>query len=93
MESDPGPALQEELAFRGLIYGGLRTTLTISEAFIITSFAFAMLHLSIPSLVTHLPLGLYLCWLRERSGSLWPGVLAHFCHNLGVCLLEWTGAA
>ncbi|HVK86760.1 MAG TPA: CPBP family intramembrane glutamic endopeptidase [Kofleriaceae bacterium] len=84
------PPLGEELAFRGLIFGGLRRSLSVTDAFLISSFAFAVLHLAIPSLVTHFPLGLYLCWLRHRSGSLWPGVLAHACHNLGICILAWT---
>lgn len=87
------PPLSEELAFRGLIFGGLRRTLSVTDAFLISSFAFAMLHLSIPSLVTHFPLGLYLCWLRSRSGSLWPGVFAHACHNLGICILAWCTTA
>lgn len=85
------PPLQEELAFRGLIFGGLRTTLGVTEALLVSAFAFAMLHLSIPALVTHLPLGLYFGWLRYRSNSLWPGVFAHACHNLGVVVLAWTG--
>lgn len=83
------PPLEEELAFRGLIYGGLRKSLTVTETFIVSSFAFAILHLSVPSLVTHFPLGLYLVWLRHKSNSLWPGVFAHACHNFGVCLLAW----
>lgn len=83
------PPLEEEFAFRGLIYGGLRRSMTVTETFLVSSFAFAILHLSVPSLVTHFPLGLYLCWLRHRSGSLWPGVFAHVCHNLGVCVLAW----
>lgn len=83
------PPLVEELAFRGVIYGGLRKSLRVGEAILVSSFAFAMLHLSVPSLVTHLPLGVYFCWLRYRSGSLWPAVFAHACHNLGVCILEW----
>ena len=85
------PPLEEELAFRGLIFGGLRTTLGVTEALFVSAFAFAMLHLSIPSLVTHLPLGLYFGWLRYRSKSLWPGMFAHACHNLGVVVLSWTG--
>ncbi len=85
------PPLQEELAFRGLIFGGLRTTLGVTEALLVSAFAFAMLHLSIPALVTHLPLGLYFGWLRYRSNSLWPGVFAHACHNLGVVVLAWSG--
>lgn len=83
------PPLSEELAFRGLIYGGLRKSMSVGETFLVSSFAFAMLHLSIPSLVTHLPLGLYFCWLRHHSGSVWPAVFAHACHNLGVVLIEW----
>lgn len=84
------PPLEEELAFRGLIYGGLRKSLTVTETFVVSSFAFAILHLSIPSLVTHFPLGLYFVWLRHKSNSLWPGVFAHACHNLGVCILDWV---
>ena len=81
--------ITEELAFRGIIYGRLRDSLGLTECFLISSFAFAILHLALPSLVTHLPLGLYLCWLRHRSNSLWPPTLAHACHNLGVLGLEW----
>lgn len=83
------PPLVEELAFRGLIYTGLRKSLGVSESFIISSFAFALLHLSVPSLITHLPLGLYFCYLRYRSQSLWPSMLAHALHNGGVILIDY----
>lgn len=86
------PPVSEELGFRGLIYGGLRRSLSVGETFLVSSFAFAMLHLSIPMLLTHFPLGLYFCWLRHRSGSLWPPIFAHACHNFGVVLLAWTTA-
>ena len=82
------PPVFEELAFRGLVYGALAKSMRRSEAYLISSFAFAMLHLSIPALLTHLPLGMYLCWLRERSGSMYPSMFAHFCHNLGVVIVE-----
>lgn len=85
------PPLVEELAFRGVIYGALGRNLRPSEVFLISSFAFALLHLAIPSLLTHFPLGLYLCWLRHRSGSLWPPMFAHACHNLGALLVELNG--
>ncbi len=83
------PPLTEELAFRGVIYGGLRQSLSVGESLIVSSFAFAMIHLSFPALLTHLPLGLYFGWLRHRSGSLWPGVMAHACHNAIVVALAW----
>ncbi|MBA3459542.1 MAG: CPBP family intramembrane metalloprotease [Deltaproteobacteria bacterium] len=81
------PPLVEELAFRGVMFGALRHSLTVSETLIVTSFAFGLLHLSIPSLLTHIPLGFYFGWLRHRSGSLWPAVLAHACHNAFVLAL------
>ena len=85
------PPLIEEIGFRGLVYGALRKTMTVGEAALVSSFAFAILHLSIPALLTHWPLGLYFCWLRQRSQSLWPGVFAHACHNLGCLVLFWIG--
>jgi membrane protease YdiL (CAAX protease family) len=87
------PPLFEELAFRGLIYGALANSLRRSEALLISSFAFAIWHLSVPSLLTHVPLGLYFCWLRERSGSMYPSMLAHFSHNLCVVIAELAGWA
>jgi uncharacterized protein len=85
------PPIMEELAFRGVIYTGLRKTLGVAESFIISSFAFALLHLSIPALITHLPLGLYFCFLRYRSQSLWPSMFAHCLHNLGVIIVDSLG--
>lgn len=84
------PPLVEELAFRGVIYGGLRTSLSVGESLIVSSFAFAMIHMSIPTMLTHFPLGLYFGWLRHRSGSLWPGVLAHACHNAVFIAIAWS---
>lgn len=87
------PPLSEELAFRGIIYTGLTRTLGMWESVLISSFAFALLHLSIPSLVTHLPLGVYLCLLRQRSQSIWPSTFAHALHNLGVIVVAQLGIA
>jgi len=75
------PAIFEEMGFRGVIFGRLARSLRLWEAVLISSFAFAILHLSFFSLVTHLPLGLYFCALRHRSGSLAPSMIAHFLHN------------
>ena len=81
------PPFVEELGFRGLIYGALRRNLGFSEALVISSFAFAFAHLSVPTILTHAPLGIYLCYLRHRSNSLWPSMFAHACHNMGVIVL------
>ncbi len=85
------PPIVEELAFRGVIFGLLRRHLSGWEALLLSSFAFAILHLSVPTLVTHLPLGLYFGWLRARGGSLWPAMLAHALHNSWVLAQDAVG--
>jgi membrane protease YdiL (CAAX protease family) len=86
-----GPPLYEEVAFRGLMFGALRESFSAREALFLSSFAFALLHLSIPTLVTHLPLGFYFGLLRYRSGSIWPGTFAHFCHNFAIVIAHHYG--
>jgi membrane protease YdiL (CAAX protease family) len=85
------PPVVEELAFRGVIYTLLARHLHAWEALVLSAFAFAMLHLSVPSLVTHVPLGLYFGWLRGRGRSLWPGMFAHALHNGWVLAQDVVG--
>lgn len=75
------PPLIEELGFRGVIYHLLARSLDARETILLSAAAFGILHLSVPTLITHIPLGLYLGWLRYRSGSLYPSIFAHFLHN------------
>jgi len=85
------PALFEELGFRGVIFSLLRRSLDPRETILLSAIAFGLLHLSVPMLITHVPLGLYLGWLRHRSGSLYPSVVAHFLHNALVVAGEtWS---
>ena len=74
--------LFEELAFRGLLFGALRTRMTFTGAALASSLLFAALHPYGPQgLVALTALGLVWCWSYERSGSLWPSILAHGLHN------------
>lgn len=83
------PAIWEEIAFRGLIQGRLKSLLSPKEALMITAAMFAIIHVSVLSWVILFALGLLLGWLRERSGSLIPGMIAHFIHNLVIILIEY----
>jgi len=82
------PPIFEELGFRGVVFGQLGRSLEPKETILLSAAAFGLLHLSVPTLVTHVPLGLYLGWLRHRSGSLYPSIFAHFLHNGLVLLAE-----
>jgi len=85
------PAIFEELAFRGVMFGLLRRSLEARETIVLTAVAFGLLHLSVPALITHVPMGLYFGWLRHRSGSLYPSIVAHFLHNgLVVAIETWN---
>ena len=81
------PALTEEVAFRGAILGGLRGVLSDRTAIIVSALMFAIMHLSVPSLIHLTLLGLILGTVRVRSGSIWPGIFVHAGYNAAIVLL------
>jgi membrane protease YdiL (CAAX protease family) len=86
----------EELMFRGVVQTRLAEQLPAPAAIPITAVLFLLIHvpgwmiLSIPAdvmIVTSVFLiGLICGALRHWSGSLWPGVAAHWANNLGALL-------
>jgi membrane protease YdiL (CAAX protease family) len=83
------PPLVEETVFRGFVYSGLKTKLKPIVAALATSALFAMAHLEFgsgkPLLwvagIDTFTLSLVLCYLREKTDSLWPGILLHALKN------------
>jgi uncharacterized protein len=73
--------LVEELIFRGLLYGWLAGRWGTIVAWIVSSLAFAAAHIEWKHIVLVLPLGLWFGWLRRRTGSLWPSLVAHMVNN------------
>lgn len=71
----------EELAFRGLLYGWLAGRWGPGVAWFVSSVAFAAAHAELAHAVLVLPLGLLFGWLRWRTGSLWPSLVAHIANN------------
>jgi len=87
------PAVFEELFFRGLLLSSLQASMGRAKAVCLSAVAFAAFHvivmhyLAVERLLPSLFLGLILGWLCVRTGSLWPGVLLHACHNGFLLLL------
>jgi len=86
------PALCEELAFRGVAQPGLRPLLGPRGALVASALLFGLIHVDVaPGGLTawRVPfavgVGLGLGALRERSGRLLPGVVAH----AGLNALTW----
>ncbi|HEY4160958.1 MAG TPA: type II CAAX endopeptidase family protein [Candidatus Saccharimonadales bacterium] len=84
------PPLVEETVFRGFMFTGLKTKLRWGWAALLTSALFAVPHLlesgQSGSLlwvagIDTFTLSLVLCYLREKTDSLWPGILLHALKN------------
>lgn len=82
------PALAEELAFRGAMYGLLRGRLSESTAVLLQALAFGLMHGSLHRLLPTAALGWVLGHLRARSGSVLPGMLVHAMTNATLLLLD-----
>jgi membrane protease YdiL (CAAX protease family) len=83
------PPLAEEILVRGFLFGGMRRRLRFVPAALATSALFGVAHLQFGSgapllwiaAIDTFMLSLVLTYLREKSGSLWPGILVHFTKN------------
>jgi membrane protease YdiL (CAAX protease family) len=76
--------LSEELFFRGFMFGGLRRSMSLWPAAVISAIVWGSLHLGAGNIGVAVQLavfGVILAWLYERSGTLWAPVLAHAINN------------
>lgn len=84
------PAIFEELAFRGVMTSSLQPVLGRRDTLFVVALLFAIIHLNPFGFVHLFVAGVALGILRNVSGSLYPGMLLHFCHNGLALLLEAT---
>lgn len=84
--------LVEELVFRGLLYGWIAGRWGPLPAFIASSLVFAAAHAEPAHIVLVLPLGFWFGWLRWRTNSLVPTIVAHMINNgFAVLGAAWLG--
>jgi uncharacterized protein len=75
--------LSEEICFRGMVFGGLRTRLPAWAAALISGLIFGLLHAltglsAVPPLMAF---GVILALLYEKTGSIVPGIILHMLNN------------
>jgi membrane protease YdiL (CAAX protease family) len=87
-----GPAIGEELVFRGLIGNGLTSRWGRPAGMLMTSLLFAAAHGFPPHALATIPIGLYLHHVYLATGSYWMAVIVHFLNNLLVITLARFGA-
>ena len=76
--------MAEEFFFRGFFYGALRNWKGPWPAAVLTGLVFGAIHFGSAEAAFLLPLGFFgfsLCLLRERTGSLYPGIALHCVNN------------
>lgn len=83
------PPIAEEILMRGFMYTGLRTKMTFLPAAVITSIIFAAGHLQygngtpllwVAAIDTFI-LSMVMCFVREKTGSVWPTIMIHALKN------------
>jgi membrane protease YdiL (CAAX protease family) len=75
--------ISEEICFRGMLFGGLRTRLPRLAAALISGLIFGGLHAltgvsAVPPLIVF---GFVLALLYEKTGSIAPGIVLHMLNN------------
>lgn len=84
-------AVCEEVVFRGYVLTRLKLVLKTGWAvpiiFATVSFASGHLYQGTGGFILILIYGLMFCWLYVRTGSIWPGMLAHFIQDYSAIFL------
>lgn len=82
-----GAPIAEETLFRGLMYGVLKPSpIGGTGAAIVTAFVWASVHAqySVYGLGAIFMIGVYLAWVREKTGSLIAPMLCHGVYNASI---------
>jgi membrane protease YdiL (CAAX protease family) len=82
------PAICEEFLFRGYFQGTLGRGMKSPWSWLLTGSCFALVHQNYIGLGALLVIGIYLAFLFDSSGSIWPGAMVHFLYNGAVVLLS-----
>ncbi len=75
------PPVAEELLFRGYLFGKLRVQNGFWVSTIITSLLFGLVHMQWNVGIDTFVLSIFLCILREKTGSIWMSMLLHGFKN------------
>ena len=78
------PAIVEEIGFRGIIQGQFEKAVKPWIAIAVASLAFSAAHFSVLSAPYLALVGVLLGWMKWKTGSLYPSMVAHFA-SLPFC--------
>lgn len=82
------PCLFEELVYRGYFYHSYRK-LGFWRGALFSALIFGMMHMNFNQFAYAFCMGIIFCIMAEASGSIWGGILVHFCINGSSVLMVW----
>lgn len=84
------PAITEEFFYRGVLQSAAMRKWGPWIGLVVTACFFSLVHLELAGGLSRVLMGLWFGYLFWRTGSLWPGALAHALNNSwGVVLANW----
>jgi membrane protease YdiL (CAAX protease family) len=85
--------LAEEAFFRGFVYSGLRRSMGLVPALVVSAGLFAVAHITPTSWPPIFVLGILFALLFEQTGSVWPAIIMHSVINtLGFVVIYLSRA-
>jgi len=81
------PPIAEETLFRGYLFGKLRGRNGFLVSALITSAIFGLVHMQLNVGIDVFVLSMVLCVLREKTGSIWAGMVLHATKNAAAYFL------
>lgn len=76
------PAVCEEMLFRGLIYHSMKARYRTFTAIAVSAALFGIYHMSLVKLIPTGLLGIALCYVVYKTGSIYPSMMMHFINNV-----------
>ena len=81
----------EELLHRGVVFGRLRRRMGMWPAVLVSALIFAMLHFNIVQFIYAFLLGIVFALFVEKTGHLYPAIIAHVVSNAVAVVRTETG--
>lgn len=83
------PAVCEEIMFRGFVLTALSARMKVAGALALSAAIFGIYHMSIVKFFTTGLLGLAICYVAHKTGSIFPGIIMHAVNNSLAVVTEF----
>lgn len=83
------PAIFEEFVDRGILLGALKNVKNVAIQVVVVGLYFGFAHQNILQFFPAAIAGMIIGYVAISTGSIWPGVIIHFCNNFSVVIISY----